>query len=43
MDKILEVNALTHTFKDKVIFDGLQFSIKKSTTNLILGPMYNPI
>lgn len=38
MDKILEVNALTHTFKDKIIFDGLQFSINKSTTNLILGP-----
>lgn len=38
MDKILEVNSLNHSFKDKVIFDNLQFSIKKSTTNLILGP-----
>jgi len=38
MDKILEVNGLTHSFDKKVIFDNLQFSIKKSTTNLILGP-----
>jgi len=38
MDKILQVNGLTHSFNKKVIFDNLQFSIKKSTTNLILGP-----
>lgn len=38
MDKILEVNALNHSFNNKVIFDNLQFSIKKTTTNLILGP-----
>lgn len=38
MDKILEVNSLNHSFNDKVIFNNLQFSIKKSTTNLILGP-----
>lgn len=38
MDNVLEVNSLSHSFKDKVIFDNLQFSIKKSTTNLILGP-----
>ena len=38
MDKILEVNELNHSFKNKTIFNNLQFSIKKSTTNLILGP-----
>jgi len=38
MDKILEVNELNHSFNNKIIFDNLQFSIKKSTTNLILGP-----
>lgn len=38
MDKILEVNELNHSFNNKVIFDNLQFSIKKATTNLILGP-----
>lgn len=38
MDKILEVNGLTHSFDKNVIFGNLQFSIKKSTTNLILGP-----
>lgn len=38
MDKILEVNNLNYSFGDNIVFDDLQFSIKKSTTNLILGP-----
>lgn len=38
MDKILEINNLNYSFDDNIIFDNLQFSIKKSTINLILGP-----
>lgn len=37
MDNLLEINNLSYSYKDKSIFNSLQFSIKSGTTNLILG------
>jgi len=37
MDNLVEINNLSYSYKDKTIFHDLQISIKKETTNLILG------
>ena len=37
MNNLLEVNNLSYSYKDNAIFNNLQISIKKETTNLILG------
>lgn len=37
MDNLLEVNNLSYSYKDNIIFKDLRISIKKETTNLILG------
>lgn len=37
MDNLLEINNLNYSYKDKIVLRDLQFSIKSSTTNLILG------
>jgi len=34
---LLQVNNLSYSYKEKQIFENLQFSIKKSSLNLILG------
>lgn len=38
MDNLLEINNLSYSYQDKLIFNDLQISIKKETLNLILGP-----
>lgn len=38
MDNLLEINSLSYSYKDKLIFNNLQISIKYETINLILGP-----
>lgn len=37
MENLLEINNLSYSYKDKTIFNNLQFSIKPATINIILG------